>query len=84
MTWAASLTHVAAVTLRRIAALAHPTASLTEAGSGPATSTSPTPNSGIAQPTTPDLTGRAHRQCNRSQALIDAYLAMHKTLGRGL
>lgn len=83
MTWRTRFTIVAAAALRRIAALGHPTASQTGAGSGPAISTSPTPSSGITASTTPDLTARAVRTCNRSQALIDQYLAMHKTLGRG-
>lgn len=55
-------------------------AAATEARSGLARRIEPTPRLTGAKPTTPDLTARAVRVCNRDPALIERYLRVHQIL----
>ena len=82
MTWLAPLTSAAAAVRRLASASARPSVSLTGAASGPAESTETPQASGIGQPTTPDLTARAVRTCNRNPEAVEAYLRLHRILGR--
>lgn len=82
MTWLAPLTSAAAAVRRLASASARPSVSLTGAASGPAESTETPQASGIGQPTTPDLTARAVRTCNRSKDDAERYLTKHQILDR--
>lgn len=82
MTWQARLISAAAAARRLATGSARRWASPTEAGSGPAATIKTQPESGTAQPTTPDLTARAVRTRNRKQEAVEAYLRVHTILGR--
>ena len=47
-----------------------------------AASTETKPKPAGAKPTTPDLTARAVRTCNRNPEVVERYLRLHRTLGR--
>lgn len=82
MTWQARLISAAAAARRLATGSARRWASPTEAGSGPAATIKTLPESGTEQHTTPDLTARAVRTRNRKQEAVEAYLRVHKILGR--
>lgn len=83
MTWRASFTSAVAVARRLASVSARPSVTPTGAVSGPAESIAPSPATGTAKPTTPDLTARAVRTCNRKPEAVEAYLRLHRTLGMG-
>ena len=55
-------------------------AAATEALSGRVVITAPKPKPAGSQPTTPDLTARAVRTCNRNPEAVEAYLRLHQIL----
>lgn len=56
-------------------------AAATEARSMLAVITVPKQKPAGSKPTTPDLTARAVRTCNRKPEAVEAYLRLHRTLG---
>jgi len=67
---------------RRLSVFQRLLAGLTEALSGRVSIIAPKPKPDGKKPTTPDLTARAVRTRNRKQEAVEAYLRVHKTLGR--
>lgn len=57
-------------------------AAATEARSMLAASTETKPKPAGAKPTTPDLTARAVRTCNRKPDAVETYLRLHRTLDK--
>ena len=57
-------------------------AGLTEALSGHVVITETKPKPAGAKPTTPNLTARAVRTCNRKPEAVEAYLRLHRTLDK--
>ena len=82
MTWLAPITSADAAARRPRGALARLLVSLTGAASGHVSPMQTPPENGTAQPTTPDLTARAVRTCNRNPEAVDRYLRLHQILGR--
>ena len=67
---------------RRLSVFQRLMAAATEARSGLVMPIAPKPKPDGKKPTTPDLTARAVRTRNRKQEAVEAYLRVHKTLGR--
>ena len=82
MPWLGSNTSADAAAHRPRGVLARLLVSLTGAASGHVSPMQTPPENGTAQPTTPDLTARAVRVCNRDPALIERYLRVHQILDR--
>ena len=81
MPWLGSNTSADAAAHRPRGVLARLLVSLTGVASGHVSPMQTPPRNGTAQPTTPDLTARAVRTCNRKPEAVEAYLRLHRTLG---
>lgn len=82
MTWLAPLTSADAAARLPRGALARLLVSLTGAASGHVSPMQTPPATGTAKPTTPDLTARAVRTCNRKPDAVETYLRLHRTLDK--
>lgn len=82
MPWLVSNTSAAGAESRHGTVFDRLMVGLTEALSGRVVITVPKPKPAGSQPTTPDLTARAVRTCNRKPEAVEAYLRLHQILGR--